>query len=200
MKNTKFSWALLLLILMIGALACNAISNIGERARQIESAAKTAQALATAGQEIITQVEGSGIMQTAEAMATKVEESGIKETIQVVVTEQGSNVKATVDVVLTQGSYGQAPSNIPQMYGEVNDFFASDSLISYTTPMALPEVANFYKSQMPAYGWFTSDEATQETSNYALIAFQNNNQRALITLSLNPLNKHTIVIITIFGN
>jgi len=191
MKTYRYGW---LILLLIAALACNAVGDVAEKAGQVESAAKTAQALATAGQEIITQVEGSGIVQTAEAM-------GLMETMQAAITdipEESSDIVATAQAVLTEGAYGEAPSNIPLVGGEVNDFFGSNSLVSYTTPMDLDDVVDFYRDAMPNYGWDTGDDTTVLTSTYAVLSFKNADQRCTITLSLNPLNGDTIVLISIF--
>ena len=191
MKTYRYGW---LILLLIAALACNAVGDVAEKAGQVESAAKTAQALATAGQEIITQVEGSGIMQTAEAM-------GLMETMQAAITdipEEGADIIATAQVVLTEGAFGVAPSNIPLVGGEVNDFLGSNSLVSYTTPMDLNDVVDFYRDAMPNYGWDTGDDTTVSTSTYAVLSFRNADQKCTITLSLNPLNGDTIVLISIY--
>jgi hypothetical protein len=202
MKTYRYGWLLVFVFVALSALACNAISNIGEKAQQIESAAQTAQALATAGQEIVTQVQGSGVLQTAAALATQAEESGLVGTIQAVITEipeDGKNVYSTVEVVLTQGAYGEAPSNIPLVNNEIKDFFGSSNLVSYTTPMDLSAVVGFYNQQMPNFGWQTGDDTTVSTSSYAILSFKNSDQKATITLSLNPLNGDTIVLISISG-
>ena len=191
MKTYRYGW---LILLLIAALACNAVGDVAEKAGQVESVAKTAQALATAGQEIITQVEGSGIVQTAEAI-------GLMETMQAAITdipEESSDIVATAQAVLTEGAYGEAPSNIPLVGGEVNDFFGSNSLVSYTTPMDLDDVVDFYRDAMPNYGWDTGDDTTVLTSTYAVLSFKNADQRCTITLSLNPLNGDTIVLISIY--
>ena len=191
MKTYRLGW---LILLLISALACNAVSDVAEKASQVESAAKTAQALATAGQAIITQVEGSGIVQTAEAM-------GLMETMQAAITdipEESSDIIATAQAVLTEGAYGEAPSNIPLVGGEISDFFGSSNLVSYNTPMALEDVVDFYRNAMPNYGWDTGDDTTVLTSTYAVLSFKNADQRCTVTLSLNPLNGDTIVLITIF--
>ncbi len=194
MKIYRLGWFFLALLTVLVVMACSVVSDIAEKADQVESAAQTAQAFATAGQEMLSTVEGSGIMQTAEAM-------GLMETMQAAITtipEQGSDIKATADVILTQGAYGEAPANIPLVTGEVNNFFGSNSLVSYTTPMDLDQVVNFYRNEMPNYGWSTGDDTTVLTSTYALLSFKNASQRTTITISLNPLNGETIVLISIF--
>ncbi len=200
MKSFRFVWIFLIILSAFTLLACNAIANIARRAEQIESAAQTAQALATSGQEIVSTVQGSGIMQTAAAMATKAEEEGLMETVQAAVTkipEQGANIKATAEVVLTQGGYGQVPPNIPLVYGEVNDFFGSNSLVTYTTPIGLQEVVDFYRQTMPAHGWDIGSDTTVLTSGYAILSYGNSVEKATITLSKNPFNGDTIVLINI---
>jgi len=204
MKTNKYGWQLIFVIVAITALACtcNGLSGIAESARQVESAALTAQALATQGQEIVTQVQGSGVMQTAAALATQAEESGLVGTAQAVITEipeEGKNVYSTVEVVLTQGAYGEAPSNIPLVNDQIKDFFGSSSLVSYNTPMDLTAVVDFYNQEMPKYGWQTGDDTTVVTSSYAILSFKNPNQKSTITLTVNPFNGDTIVLISISG-
>ncbi len=192
MKAFRYIW-LFVLLLAVLACTCN-MGSIAERAQQVESAAQTAQALATAGQEIISTVEGSGIVQTADAM-------GLMETMQAAITdlpEEGSNLIATAQVVITEGAYGQAPPNIPLVGGEINDFFGSSSLVSYTTSMNLDDVIDFYRNAMPNYGWSTGDDTSVLTSTYAVLSFMNADQRCTVTLSVNPLNDDTIVLISIF--
>ncbi|MBC8506671.1 MAG: hypothetical protein ISR58_09855 [Anaerolineales bacterium] len=191
MKTYQFGW---IILLILAVLACTAVSDVAEKAAQVESAAQTAQALATAGQNIISTVEGSGIVQTADAM-------GLFETMQAAITdipEEGSNLVATAQVVITEGAYGEAPSNIPVVGGEISDFFGSSSLVSYTTPMDLGDAVDFYRNAMPNYGWNVGDDTTVLTSTYAVLSYKNADQRCTITLSKNPLNDDTIVLISIF--
>jgi len=192
MKAFRVIW---LFVLLMAALACTCnMSEIAEKASQVESAAQTAQALATAGQNIVSTVEGSGIVQTADAM-------GLMETMQAAITdvpEGGSNLVATAMVVITEGAYGEAPSNIPVVGGEIGEFFGSDSLVSYTTPMDVDDVADFYRNAMPNYGWETGDDTSVLTSTYAVLSFKNSDQRCTVTISSNPINDDTIVLISIY--
>ncbi len=191
MKTYKFGW---IILLMVAVLACTAVSDVAEKAAQVESAAQTAQALATSGQNIISTVEGSGIVQTADAM-------GLFETMQAAITdipEEGSNLVATAQVVITEGAYGEAPANIPVVGGEISEFFGSSSLVSYNTSMSLGDVVDFYRNAMPNYGWNVGDDPSVLTSTYAVLSYKNADQRCTITMSKNPLNEDTIVLISIF--
>ncbi|MBM3145845.1 MAG: hypothetical protein FJ010_12940 [Chloroflexi bacterium] len=191
MKIYRYGW---LILLLLAALACNAVNDIAEKAGQVESAAQTAQAFATAGQEILTQVEGSGVVQTAEAM-------GLMETMLAAITDlpkESTDMMATAQAVLTEGAFGETPSNIPVVSGEVNDFIGSSNLVSYTTPMDLQDVVDFYRDEMPNYGWSAGDDTTVLTSTYAVLSFENASQRCTVTLTVNPLDGSTVVVISIF--
>jgi hypothetical protein len=52
---------------------------------------------------------------------------------------------------------------------------------------------------MPKNGWEDGNTTTVETSTSAKIPFQNADQRATISLSINPANNDTIVLINIIS-
>jgi len=64
--------------------------------------------------------------------------------------------------------------------------------------MNLDDVIDFYRNAMPNYGWSTGDDTSVLTSTYAVLSFMNADQRCTVTLSVNPLNDDTIVLISIF--
>ena len=201
MKTYRYGWILLFAAAALAAMACNVLGDIAEKAQQVENFAETAQALATAGQGIVTEVEGSGLVQTALAMATQAEESGLLETMQAAVTsipEYSADIKATAEAAVTQGSYGEAPANIPLPPGDVNNFFGSDSLVTYSTPSSVNELVDFYRQEMPYLGWEPGEDTTVLTSTYALLAYKNTSQHATITITSNPLNDESLVVISIF--
>ena len=115
-----------------------------------------------------------------------------------IIPEEGSNIVATAQVVITEGAYGEAPSNIPVVGGEIREFFGSDSLVSYATPKDLDDVIDFYRETMPNYGWDTGDDTSVLTSTYAVLSFKNADQRCMVTMSKNPVNEDTIVVISIY--
>ncbi|MEA3350590.1 MAG: hypothetical protein U9Q82_08225 [Chloroflexota bacterium] len=205
LKNYRYGWIFLLLSLLLGAIACGGLGNAAEQAENLEHAAQTAQAIATTGQGLATQAEGyatqiseSGLIQTGEALVTEAEESGLISTMQAAITqlpEQSSDVKATIDVVLTQGAYGEAPPDIPIVDGEKEQFFGSDNLVSYTTPLSFQEVLGFYRDQMPDYDWQPGDGTTTETPIYAILYYQNPHQR--VTINISDKDNETIVIVII---
>ncbi len=203
MKRYQYGWILLFTAAALSVMACGLLSGIADKAQQVENAAGTAKALATAGQEIVTQVSGSGVMQTALAYATQAEESGLMETAQAAIATlpgQSADIKATAEAVITQGAYGQAPADIPLFPGEIGAFFGSSSLVTYTAPTDVQSIVDFYRQQMPVYGWASGGETTVITSSYAVLSYQNASRRVTITISATPLTSESLVVISVFSN
>jgi len=209
MKIYRYGWILLLLTAAFSVIACSTLTELAEKAQSAEDVVNTIQALATTGQEIATQVEGiatqvgeSDVMQTAMALATEFDESELMKTLEVVLTqapEHGADIQATINTVLTQGAYGEAPSNIPLIDGELTYFFGSPNVVAYKTPHDFQYVLNFYRTEMPKFGWEKSDATSVETSTSAKLPYENADQRASVTLSINPANNETIVLINIIS-
>ena len=200
-KTTPYRWALILIILFVGALACGGLSGVAESAEKLEHAAQTAQAVATQGGDLATQLSESGFMQTGEALGTNVAESGIAETIQAAVAEipgQSADAQATMDVVLTEGTYGEAPPNIPVVDAELGNFFGSAGLVSYTVGLPFEQVLEFYRQEMPDYGWESGNQGNVVTPTFAKLAYQNPHQRAEVTISANSPTSETLVMINIY--
>lgn len=189
-------------LLVAISLACS-LSGIEQKARQVESAAQTAQALATAGKEALSTVEASGLAQTAVALATQAEEKGLWETAQAAITalpQQSADLKATAEAVITQGAYGQAPPNIPVFPGEVSAFFGSNSLVSYTAAANVQTVIDFYRQQLPVYGWQPTGNVSVITSTHASLVYENATQRLNVAITAAPGNAgQSLVVINIFS-
>ena len=114
-------------------------------------------------------------------------------------TDHIQNIQATINAVLTQGAYGNAPSNIPVIDGQLSYFFGSPILVTYNTTFDFQYVLDFYRTEMPKYGWEDGNTTKVETSTSAKIPYQNADQRATISLSINPVNNETIVLINIIS-
>ena len=207
MKIYRYGWVLLLIATAFSVIACATLSGIAEKAQTAKNAANTLQVMATTGQEFATQVQGmatqfgdSGIMQTGQALATEFDDSGLMETMQIMVTQipgQGSDFQATINAVITQGAFGEAPSNIPVIDSQLSFFIGIPHLVSYNTTFDFQHMLNFYITEMPKNGWEDGDTTKVETSTSAKLPYQNDSQRATITLSINPANNETIVLINI---
>jgi hypothetical protein len=167
----------------------------------------TAQAISTqvaqtgldeTAQAVATQFENSGIEETAQAMLTQ-ELPGLAETAQAVATNQGPGLVQTAQALATQlaSSLGQGPADIPVVEGEKQDYNASDSFVTYSTPLTIAEVLNFYKTEMPNQGWTKIDEGSVETDQSAILNYDKPDRKASVVLSASAPGGGTIVAITI---
>lgn len=200
-KTNPYRWALLLMLLFIGALACGGLSQVAESAEKLEQAAQTAQAIATQGGELATQIGESGVVQTGEALATGLDESGIFETFQAAVSEipgQSADAKATMDVVLTEGAYGEAPPNIPLVDADMENFFGSPELVTYSVTLPFDQVLAFYRREMPEYGWESANRGNILRPDFAKLFYQNPYQSAEVTINKNTPTGDTLVMINIY--
>lgn len=221
MKNDVLKLIILISIFVVASLACNAVTGItdqvsgaratvGSVATQVQSGRElvgTARAIATlagesgligTAQAIASEVGNSGLLETAVAFATQ-EGPGLVETIQSVATEEGPSLVETSQAVATQiaGGFGEAPEDIPVIDPQPENFFASDIAVSYITEFPYAEVVQFYKNEMPANGWEAVDQGWVESESVAVLQYRKINREVSITLSSNPADGKTIVLITI---
>ncbi|HZD57218.1 MAG TPA: hypothetical protein VE136_10870 [Anaerolineales bacterium] len=216
MQRRKFRFAWLGCILLAITLACNFITGLSQ---DVESARQTAQyagtqvqAIATQAQGLATSVEESGylktaqaiatergseILGTAQALATEAEERGVLDTAQAYVTQEGSNLFSTAKAATTKGIHeGEAPEDIPIVdQSTIQDFYGSQTFITYLTSLDFQSVLNFYKTEMPARGWASVAEGSFEASKSAHLNFSKPTQTASVTLNVNPIDQKTIVVI-----
>ncbi len=111
-----------LTVLIMTALSCNFLSNIGQTAGGIEQTAKA----------VATQVQGgAGLAATARAAITQVESSGLVQTIQAAVTEQGPQLQETIQAFATDQLPGL--SETVQAYMTAQGPGLEDTLQAYIT-------------------------------------------------------------------
>ncbi len=145
--------------------------------------------------------QGPGLQETIQAFITQ-QGPGLEETISALVTQQGPELLGTGQALATQvaESAGNLPADIPLVEGEKKNLFASDNLVSYFTPLDLNSVKEFYTNEMPANGWTYTKGETAVKNEVLLLYFDKPDRKASITLSVNPVDKHTIVLIAIQQN
>lgn len=221
MRTNTFQLAWGLGFLVLASLACNLVSGIGDRVSDVQG---TAQFVATdiqagrevfaTGRAIATQVLGSELVQTAQALATRegpgllataqafATEEGpeLQETIQAFATQEGPGLEGTARALATQLAVnGQAPDDIPTIPGEKENFFASEQLISYLTPLGFQEAVDFYEQQMPVYGWMKVDATSFTIGDTAVLNYEKSDRAAAITITANPGTSQAFVIISILN-
>jgi hypothetical protein len=216
MHRRKFQFAWLGCILLTITLACNFISGLSQ---DVQSARQTAeyagtqvQALATQAQGLATSVEESGYLKTAQAiatergaeilgtaraLATEAEEHGVLDTVQAYVTEEGGSLLSTAKAAATKGVHeGQAPEDIPIVDTDtIEDFYGSETFITYLTSLDYQSVLSFYQTEMPAKGWEAVAEGSIEANKSAHLNFKKATRTASVTLNINPIDQKTIVVI-----
>lgn len=218
MKPRTFQAAWLALILLMAAsLACNAVNQVGDARETVQAVATNVSQgrdmLATLG-ALGTQVGSTGLLETAQALATQAGESGLLETAvalatqqgpsaiataQAFATEQGPSAIATVQAYATQvaGSLGNLPPDIPIVDGDKDAFVKSLELVSYITPIEYSQVAEFYKQGMPANGWTKASSGWIETAQVTVLRFEKPDKFSTVTITRNPLDDRSVVLITI---
>jgi hypothetical protein len=167
---------------------------------------QTAGALATKAGE-------SGLLETAAAYATRqgpslldtaqsfltAEGPELQKTAQAFATGQFPGLKDTALAVATQmaSSVGEMPADIPLVEGEKKNMLTSKEAISYLTTISFPEVVSFYQIHMPAYGWTKIEPGSVNTQNIVVMNYEKQDRKATVTLTINPLDKSTIVMIVV---
>lgn len=166
----------------------------------------TAQALATQAGE-------AGLLETAQAFATEQGPAALA-TVQAFATEQGPSAIATAEAFATQqgpslaatassyatqvaGSIGQLPPDIPIVDGEKDAFIQSLELVSYITALPYEQVVTFYKEQMLPNGWTKVDSGWVETGQASVLRYEKPDRQATVTITRNPLDGRTVVLVTI---
>ncbi len=218
LKTIRSLWILLIPIFV--SLACN----LGRTIERVDETKETAESLATQVQEgrnfletaqaIATDFGGGALIQTAQALATDVGESGFLETAQAFATEQGPSLIATAQTFATEEGpvlqataqaiatkaatvLGAEPPDIPVIEDDQENFVGSSEIVSYMTSADYAQVVDFYKVQMPAMGWVTVEEGWFESNNLAVLNYEKPERLAAVTITPNPLEAKTIVLVTI---
>jgi hypothetical protein len=168
---------------------------------------QTAQAVSTqvaetgldeTAQAVATQFENSGVGETAQAMLTQ-QLPGLAETAQAIATDQGPGLIQTAQALATRvaSSFGQGPADIPVVEGENQNYNASDSFVTYSTPLGLADVLNFYKTEMPNQGWTKVEEGSVETDQSAILNYDKLDRTATVVLTAGTAGGGTIVAVTV---
>jgi hypothetical protein len=222
MGSSKLMQGAWIAVVLLAGLACGAIT---DAARQFEpppvELAETVQAAATLAQEsgllaTAQAVVGGGAatvqaaateygdeaVATIQAAATQVKDANYPATLEALATERGPEARATAEALATQVHQfftGSAPEDIPILPGSHQDLFASQGLVSYTTPQDYDDVISFYKREMPANDWEIVLLGSLETDPVSLLRFQKDERSAIVTITRNPVQQNVLVAITITG-
>jgi hypothetical protein len=180
----------------------------GVATRAVESGlVETAQAVATraaqagldeTAQAFATQFEESGLQQTAQAVITQ-QLPGLGATAQAIATNQGPGLIQTAQALATQfaSSVGDVPADIPLVAGEKQNYNSTEFFVTYSTPLGLAEVLDFYRTEMPNQGWTEIEEGSLETDQSAILNYDKADRSASVVLTSGAAAGGTIVAVTI---
>ena len=190
MKSRIIPLGLLLLVLLF-SLACSSLTGISNRANEVK---ETAESVVTDAVSLAT--EGAPLVETAKAFTTEIPD--LKDTAVAVITENPEIVQ-TIEAIATEGlDMGTAPADIPVVdKSTIQNFYGSDTIVSYTTSQDFQTVVEFYKTEMPANGWETDPSMTFEVKNTATLTWNQVNRQAIVIVTVNPIDNSTVVAITI---
>ena len=208
-NRIKILWALTVLVGF--SLACESFSAIS---RDYDEARSTAGAIVTQAKGIATQLGDSGtfgtarafateqgpaVVATGQAFATQAYEEGYLQTVEALVTQGSSELLPTFQAIATQYLFpAPPPDDIPIItIGEVTNLFTNQATVSYFVDLDLPLVVDFYQNFMPELGWIDVTDENSILAEAAIMKFFKPERVATVTLTSNPLNQQTVVLITI---
>ncbi|MBN1667293.1 MAG: hypothetical protein JW862_09390 [Anaerolineales bacterium] len=171
---------LILTLILLTSLGCGLISQVTDPVGEFMDEA----------QQIITQVGD---------MATQANVEELSATLEAMTTAMPvdlEGLQATAEAVTESLQPGEAPPDIP-LVDETTNLFTSKDLVSYTTALGYRQVIDFYKEQMPLNEWIALEDDNIETPAAAILNFEKPNRKAVVTISSNPLNAETVVLISI---
>lgn len=188
--NQKSFRIALFALLLLSSLACQAISGIGEKIGGVQS---TVQSAATQAMGIATQA--IGLATEVGSIATQA--APLLETAQAVATEKPS--AAQTAMATTGFQPGTKPENIPLVdENTITNYFGTAEMATYSTSLGFQDVVEFYRTNMPAYGWTQDTNFSYESTDTVMLYYKNNNSKiAVITITANPANNLTTVAIVI---
>ena len=216
--NKRYRILLVIALLLGAGLACESFSAISRDYNEVRG---TAESIATQADKIITQAkaiateiggdemvatakaiatqQGPGLLATGQALATQASDEGYIKTVEALVTQGPRDLLPTFQAVATQYLFpAPPPEDIPiTNLGEVSNLFTNQATVSYYVNLDLPSVITFYRNTMLQYGWTDVSDENSIREEAAVLKFFKPDRVASITLTANPLNQQTIVLITI---
>jgi hypothetical protein len=218
MLNNRFKILLVIALLAGAGLACESFSAISRDYTEVRG---TAESIATQADKIITQAkglatefgddemiatakaiatqQGPGLLATGGALATQAAHEGYLSTVEALVTQGPRDLMPTFQAVATQYLFpAPPPEDIPIISdGDVTYLFTNQATVSYHVQSELAPVLTYYRNTMPQFGWTDVSDENSIRDEAAVLKFFKPERVASITLTANPINQQTIVLITI---
>lgn len=185
-KPIPRKWIFLIFLAVITVSACNLFSNLLNPVDEVVSEIE----------DIAEEVDIENIEELGENIGTMVPElpSDFDD-----LGDLGNldDLQATMEAVQDDFDFGEAPSDIPIVDAEIENFFASEAFVSYITPMDFNDVLDFYLEEMPNNDWEPQENVTVQSEDAAVLQYTKQGQDVIVTISKNPVDESTVVLITI---
>jgi len=173
----------LFLTLNLGCQLFSTLGGLKSTAESVATVVNTGREFLGTGEAFVTEVVGSGAVETAKAFVTQ-EVPILKETAQAIAT----------DVFATPSD---VPEDIPIMEGKKSAFVGSARAISYIVERDFLAVLDFYQEEMPAKGWTKVEYGTVTTDTQAELHFEKGERSVIIIIAQVPFTAKTMVVVTI---
>jgi hypothetical protein len=175
----------------LASLACQTITGVGDK---IEGAQSTVQSAVTQVQGMATQAVGMA----TEVVGIATEAAPLLETAQAVATDNPGMIE-TAEAVATQGFQpGAGPENVPLVdQSTIFNYFGTSEMATYATSLDFSSVVEFYRTNMPQYGWTQDATLSYETADTVMLYYKGDGNVAIVTITLNAADNSTLVSIII---
>ena len=202
-KSFQMIWVISLLIL--ASLACSWVNNVNQVQQDVQSMATQIQGIATQAPGLIDTAraiatENPGLIQTGQALITT-QGPGLMETIQAYATENPSLAETAIALVTQAAKGGNpilAPSDIPlPPQDRLEQFNGTPGMVAFFTNMKYSKIVSFYKTEMVKDLWKAVAQGSVETSNSTVLNFTKDKRTSSVTITYNPGDNMTGVLITI---
>jgi hypothetical protein len=218
MKSNTVRTLVMLGLLVITIMACNTVSNLRQSYQETRDTVQEVATLAsgaatqhpglleTAGS--IAAEQGPRLASTAESFATQ--HPGLLETAVALVEEKGGVLLGTAQALATDrpelletakallpggGEEAGLPDiPMPSSY-PYEILYKSSEALSYSVEAGLTDIVQFYKSEMPAYGWELDLQGSFEGQNMSSLRYSRPDRYAAVTISSSSALERILVVI-----
>ncbi len=178
----KQKWLFLTLVLLIVSSACNLFSALNPADQVISEI-----------ENLATQIPAEEIEENLNALATDMPQDlgELEEMFDL------GGLEATAQALAEGFESGEVPPDIPVVAGPTQHFFSSLNFVTYSSPLPLADVAEFYKIQMPLNGWQPNIEGDISADDLAVLNFEKPERNAIISITRETSTATTVVLISI---
>jgi hypothetical protein len=199
MRLRRSPHLLALIALVLASLACNAVMGGGDEPDLEATAASLETEAADALDDVATpdlgDLSDDDLEPTDEPLDDEGEDVVEEEPTEDLGDDSLETPEAGGDDPL---NFDDVPDDVPVYDGaEVQDLFAAEDMVSFTTTGEFQEVVDFYVAEMPANGWEEDAETTVTMEGLASLGYTKDGRTASLLITLDASSDETLVMILI---